>query len=186
MTLAEMKQDIAIRQKKGVHFILASLFIWAAILLVQLSSLPILTKNLLTFVFSTPLLPIAFLISRVINIDFSSQDNPLSKLGLLFSLNQVLYILIAIWVYPTVPNKLVMILAMIYGAHLLPYSWLYESKSYLIMSVFITPAILIIGLIYNPVIIAITMLSFQIIFSILLFKEISTIENLETISQPNI
>ena len=102
MPLAEMKQDIAIRQKKGVHFILASVFIWAAILLVQLSSLPILTKNLLTFVFSTPLLPIAFLISRVINIDFSSQDNPLSKLGLLFSLNQVLYILIAIWVYPTV------------------------------------------------------------------------------------
>jgi len=174
MTLTEMKLDIAKRQKKGIHFILASIFIWGAILIVQLSSLPILTKNLLTFCFSAPLLPIAFIISKIINIDFTSRDNPLSRPGLLFSINQVLYILIAIWVYPTVPDKLVMILAMIYGAHLLPYSWLYDSKSYFYISIFLTPAILVIGIMYNPIVIAAIMLSCQILFSILLFLETKT------------
>lgn len=172
MTLTEMKLDIAKRQKKGIHFILASIFIWGAILIVQLSAFPILTKNLLTFCFSAPLLPLAFIISKIIKVDFTSKDNPLSRPGLLFSINQVLYILIAVWVYPTVPDKLVMILAMIYGAHLLPYSWLYDSKSYFYISIILTPAILVIGIIYNPVIIAAIMLTCQIIFSILLLFEI--------------
>jgi len=42
-------------------------------------------------------------------------------LGVLFSVNQLLYLLIAMWIYPTVPEEMVMVLAMIFGAHLLPY-----------------------------------------------------------------
>ena len=58
-----------------------------------------------------------------------SKDNPLTALGILFSVNQMLYLLIAMWVYAAVPEKFVIVLAMIFGAHLLPYGWLYRSPS---------------------------------------------------------
>lgn len=42
--------------------------------------------------------------------EFSAKDNPLNSLGILFSMNQFLYLLIAMWVYPTVPGKMVMVI----------------------------------------------------------------------------
>jgi hypothetical protein len=172
MRLEEMLVDCATQQKKGLHFILASVIIWTAVFLVHLTSLPILTKNLLTFCFTAPLLPLAYMISRVIKVDFTNKENPLTNLGLLFSLNQMLYLLIAMWVYPTVPEKMVMVLAMIFGAHLLPYSWLYQSMSYRVMSVFISISVLIIGINFPASVVAGTMIIFEIVFSLLLFGEV--------------
>lgn len=83
----------------------------------------------------------------------------------------MLYLFIAMWIYPTVPEKMLMVIAMIFGAHLLPYSWLYKSKTYMILS-FIIPVIsLIIGLKFEPYIIAIVMVIIEIIFSISLIIE---------------
>lgn len=137
MNLEQMRFDCAVKQKKGLHFILASIIIWCTIVAVQLTSLPVLSKNLLTFCISAPLMPLAYMISKLIKVDFTNKGNPLTNLGILFSLNQMLYLLIAMWVYPTVPEKMVMVLAMIFGAHLLPYGWLYKSKSYIILSILI-------------------------------------------------
>lgn len=67
----------------------------------------------MTFCFTAPLMPLAYLISKIIKVDFSNKGNPLTRLGILFSLNQLIYILIVMWVYPTVPDKMVMILAMV-------------------------------------------------------------------------
>ena len=177
MNLEEMRLDCANKQKKGVHFILASIVIWCAVFAVHLTSLPILTKNLLTFCFTAPLMPLAYMISRIIKVDFINKGNPLTNLGLLFSLNQLLYLLIAMWVYPTVPEKMVMILAMIFGAHLLPYSWLYKSKSYLILSVVIPIFVLILGLNSPPYLVAGLMVLFEIIFSLLLYREVRILSN---------
>ena len=105
-------------------------------------------------------------------MDFTNKENPLTNLGVLFSLNQMLYLLIAMWVYPTVPDKMVMVLAMIFGAHLLPYGWLYKSKSYYVFSVLIPIVVLIVGLIFPPHIVAGVMIVFEIIFSILLTFEV--------------
>ena len=142
----ELLLDCATKQKKGLHFILASIIIWIAVWIIHLTSLPILTKNLLTFCFTAPLMPLAYLISRAIKVDFTNKGNPLTRLGLLFSLNQLLYLLIAMWIYPTVPEKMVMVLGMIFGAHLLPYSWLYRSRTYMVMSIVIPISVLFIGL----------------------------------------
>ena len=49
MNLKDLKKDCAQKQKKGIHFIIASVVIWIMVLIVQLTDLPILTKNLLTF-----------------------------------------------------------------------------------------------------------------------------------------
>jgi hypothetical protein len=171
MNLDEIRLDCATKQKKGLHFILASVFIWCAVLVVQLMDIPILTKNLYTFCCTAPLLPLAFFVSKIIKVDFQNKGNPLTKLGVLFSLNQILYLLIAMWVYPAVPEKMLMVLAMIYGAHLLPYSWLYMSKTYIALSIIITISALIVGLNFDPYVLAAMMIGIEVIFSICLYIE---------------
>ena len=172
MNLDEMRLDSAVKQKKGLHFILASVIIWAAVLVIQLTTLPILTKNLLTFCFTAPLVPLAFLISKLIKVDFTNKENPLTTLGILFSINQILYLLIAMWIYNAMPEKMIMVLAMIFGAHLLPYGWLYKSKSYMGLSVIIPIAALIVGLNFAPSVVAGMMAVVEIVFSLLLFIEV--------------
>ena len=75
-------------------------------------------------------MPLAYFVSKLIKVDFQNKGNPLTNLGILFSVNQILYLLIAMWVYGTVPEKMLIVIAMIFGAHLLPYGWLYKSKVY--------------------------------------------------------
>ncbi|WP_294762207.1 hypothetical protein [uncultured Lactobacillus sp.] len=133
--------------------------------------MPILTKNLFTFVCATILLPLSYLVSKLINVDFQNKGNPLTELGIRFSVNQALYLLIAMWIYPTIPEKMLMILAIIFGAHLLPYSWLYRSRVYLVLSILIPFLALIIGLNFEPAILALTMVGIEIIFSLALVWE---------------
>jgi hypothetical protein len=174
-SIDEMRADIARRTKRGISFILASVFIWAAISVVWLLPIPnILAKNLLTFCFAAPLLPIAYVLSRIIKAEFSARENPLNKLGILFSMNQLLYLLIAIWAFAGAPDKMVVIIAIVFGAHLLPFSWLYRSKAYLVIAVIVPILITIIG--WNLAedslfIVPLVMLLVEIIFSLWLFAE---------------
>lgn len=177
MNLEELRLDCSIKQKKGLHFILASIIIWCAVWVIHLTSLPILSKNLFTFCCTAPLMPLAYMISKAIKVDFTNKENPLTNLGVLFSLNQMLYLLIAMWIYQEVPEKMLMVLAMIFGAHLMPYGWLYKSKTYISMSVFIPIVVLIIGLNFKPHIIAAIMILFEIVFSLLLIVEIKKLTN---------
>ncbi len=177
MNLEELRLDCSIKQKNGLHFILASIIIWCAVWVIHLTSLPILTKNLFTFCCTAPLMPLAYMISKAIKVDFTNKENPLTNLGVLFSLNQMLYLLIAMWIYQEVPEKMLMVLAMIFGAHLMPYGWLYKSKTYISMSVFIPIVVLIIGLNFKPYIIAVIMILFEIVFSLLLVVEIKKLTN---------
>lgn len=179
MTLEELRIDCAIKQKKGLHFILASIIIWSAVLVVQMMDIPILTKNLYTFCCTAPLMPIAFFISKIINVDFQNKENPLTNLGVLFSVNQILYLLIAMWIYRAIPEKMVMVIAMIFGAHLMPYSWLYKSKTYKVLSILIPISALIVGLIFQPYILAIVMIVFEVIFSICLIIENKALKQLK-------
>lgn len=173
MNINEMRADIARRGKKGLHFILASIIIWSGVFLIWMLPIEnVLTRNLLTFCITAPLMPIAYLLSRVIKAEFSSVGNPLNNLGLLFSMNQFLYLLIAMWVYPTVPEKMVMVIAMIFGAHLLPYGWLYRSRAYTMMSVLISIGALILGILSTPAVIAAVMVGVEIVFSIWLATEL--------------
>lgn len=171
MSLEELKVDCSKKQKKGIHFIIASIVIWIMVLIVQLTNLPILTKNLLTFCCTAPLLPISFLISKILKIQFQDKSNPLNNLGILFSVNQIIYLLIAMWIYPTMPDKMLMVIAMIFGGHLLPYSWLYSSKTYMLFSIIIPILSLIVGLNFENYVLAIMMIGVETLFSVLLAIE---------------
>lgn len=171
MELNELIKDCARRQKKGLHFILTSILIWAMICAVHLTDMPINTKNLITFCCSAVLFPLAWMLSKVLKIDFEGKGNPLTKAGILFSINQMLYILIVMWVYAAVPEKMVMVYAMVFGAHLMPFSLLYDSRSYMVFSIVVPILSLIVGLIYPPAVLAALMIVIEAVFSACLFQE---------------
>ena len=171
MELNELQKDCARRQKRGLHFILASIVIWELILAVQLTNLTTEQKNLAVFCCSAVLFPLAWGLSKMLKIDFEGKGNPLTKAGILFSINQMLYILIAMWVYAAVPEKMVMVYAMIFGAHLMPFSWLYQSNSYMVFSIIVPIASLILGLMYPPYVLAAIMMVIEAVFSACLFRE---------------
>ena len=170
--LQELMKDCAIRQKKGLHFILASVLIWAVLLVIHLTDFNIELKNLLTFCCSAILFPVAWTLSKLLGIDFEGKGNPLTKAGIIFSVNQMLYILIAMWVYAAVPGKMLMVYAMIFGAHLMPFGWLYQSRSYMVFSIIIPIGMLIVGLIYPPTTVAALMLAIEAVFSLCLHQEV--------------
>jgi hypothetical protein len=64
-----------------------------------------------------------------------------------------------------------MVIAIIFGAHLLPYGWLYKSKTYLFLSVIISVLALIAGLYFEPYFLAIMMIVIEIGFSVSLSIE---------------
>lgn len=99
----ELRLDCALKQKRGLHIILALIIIWLVIAIIHFSSMPILTKNLFTFVCAAVLLPLSYIVTKLINVDFQNRGNLLTELGILFSVNQALYLLIAPWIYPTIP-----------------------------------------------------------------------------------
>lgn len=169
--LDQSRIDLAAKQKRGLHFIIASVIIWLAIAVIYSSAVPILTQNLFVFICAGVLLPMAYGISKILKIDFSDKENPLSSLGILFSVNQLLYLLIAMWIYPTIPDKMLMVIAIVFGAHLMPFSWLYKSKVYLWFSIVIPFFALFIGLTFHPVILAIGMAALETIFIIALVVE---------------
>ena len=122
--LETLRNEIVIKLKKGLPFIGASVVIWLLILIVIILDLPQDKENLLVFCCSCPLLPISWIIGKVIKVDIFDKSNPLGNVGFLFTCNQFLYLLIVMWVFSAVPNNMVMVYAMVFGAHLLPYSWL--------------------------------------------------------------
>ncbi len=170
--VTELKVDNAKKQKRGLHFIMTSVLIWIAIFFINSSNLHVLEKNMFTLFCSMPLVPVAFLISKIIKVDFQNKENPLTSLGIIFSVNQILYILIAMWVYSSMPEKMVMVYAMIFGAHLLPYGWLYRSKTYYASSIIIPVTVLAVGLRESASVIAAMMIGVELLLCACLALEV--------------
>lgn len=164
MNLDELRNDIIVKQKKGLPFICASVVIWLLIVVVTMLELPQMYKNMLIFCCSCPLMPMAWGIGKVIKVDIFDKSNPLGNVGFLFTCNQFLYLLIVMWVFSAVPDKMVMVYAMVFGAHLLPYSWLYKSVSYRIFAIVIPILSLIIGCGFSANYVAVAMLVMEVIF----------------------
>ena len=172
MNLEELRSDISLKQKKGLPFICASVVIWSLIFIVTLFNLPQETKNFLIFCCSCPLLPVAWIIGKAFKIDIFDKSNPLGNLGFLFTCNQFLYLLIVMWVFSAAPDKMVMVYAMVFGAHLFPYAWLYKSISYRVFSIAIPIISLIIGCLLSAHWVALALLMIEIVFVITLFAEV--------------
>lgn len=172
MNLKELKTDLALKQKKGLPFICASVAIWMLITIVIYLKLPLYWTNMLVFCCSCPLLPLSWMIAKALKVNIFDKSNPLGNLGFLFTLNQLIYLLIVMWVFYTVPEKMVMVYAMVFGAHLLPYSWLYQSNAYKVFAILIPIAALFSGSRFPTIILSSGMILMELLFCIILTIEL--------------
>lgn len=166
-----MREDSAIRNKRGIAFIGASIIIWLGISIIQFMDFAIEQKNLYSWFVISLLLPVACMITKALNIKMQNKENPINKAGMLFTMNQILYISIVCWVCAAVPEKMIMILAMVFGGHLLPFGWLYHSKAYVVSSIIVTAGSLMIGCVFPAGVVAVWMLIYEIIFTLWLSLE---------------
>ena len=169
--LEALREDLLTKQRKGLPFILASCVLWALISVVCALNIPVMTRNMLVFCCACPLFPLAMLVGKIIGVNVLEKENPLSKLLILFTCNQFLYLLIVMWVFSAVPEKMVMIHAMVFGAHLLPYSWTYRSKAYVVVSVVIPLVSLVLGIYTGALPVALFVETAVIVFAAVLFRE---------------
>ena len=168
----ELKREAMILQKKGLPFMLASVVIWTAVTIVRMLPVDIMTKNLYTFYCPGLLIPCVLIFSLIIGArPFSRRKNPFNKLGLLNTLNQMLYLLIVMWAFSQKPEAMLMLFAMVFGAHLLPFAWLYESRTYLVTSIVTTLGSMIISIFAPELYVGIFMIVCQIVMCISLLIE---------------
>lgn len=142
-TLNELLEDICLKQKKGLPFILASTCIWLVISVIAFLPLELLARNIATLSCGAMMFPLSFLWSKILKVDLFCKDNALVKGLIIATNNQILYIFICIILMIKAPNLVLPSYALIYGAHLLPYSFFYHSKAYQVLSGLICVVIMI-------------------------------------------
>ena len=168
----ELRREAQTIQKNGAPYMMASVVIWSLITVIRLLPISIYAMNLSAFCSSMLLVPLALIFSKMIGADiFRKTNNPINKLGILCTCNQMLYILIVMWAFSQKPECMLMIYAMVFGAHLLPFSWIYESRTYLVMSLVITIGSLVIGSFLGDVVMGVFLAMCQIVTSTLLLLE---------------
>lgn len=129
--LNALRKDAAIIQKRGLPFMMASVVLWTAITISRIVMTDINAMNFFTFMVSGFLMPVATIFGKLMKADmYRKSDNPVNKLGFLCNINQFLYLPIAMWAFSAHPDSMLLIYAIIFAAHLLPFSWVYDSKIY--------------------------------------------------------
>ena len=166
-----LKIEYAVRQKKGLPFIMASAVLWTIMLFAFLTGLDIATKNIIAMCCSALLMPVGMLFGKIIKVNIFSKENPLSSLSIVAALNQLLYLPIVLWVMYAVPDKMIMVYAMVVGAHFLTYYWVYFSPTYFYASIIIPIVSLILGIYCSQVIVCLAFVAFDILICLLLCLE---------------
>lgn len=174
LNLKNLKEDLAIRSKNGIPFIFAATVVWSLITVIYVLPFELRLKNLLLF-FSTGLMfPLSVLFSNLFKSDWKSETNPLSSIGLVLNLAQLVYYPIVFWAFIKNPSQMVLFFAIIIAAHLFPYGWLYDNKPFTFMSPMMSFTLAVIGwnlsidkLWYIPL----SMVIFLIILNICLYLE---------------
>ena len=169
--LNRLKIEFAYKQKKGLPFIMASAVLWAIMLIAFLTNLDLGTKNIIAMCCSALLMPVGMLFGKIIKVNIFSKENPLSGLSIVAALNQLLYLPIVLWAMYAVPDKMIMVYAIVVGGHFLPYYWIYFSPTYFYASIIIPITSLILGLYTDRFVVCLAFVVFDIIIIILLGLE---------------
>lgn len=181
--LNNWKIEYAVEQKKGLSFIMASAVVWTIMLIAFLTDLDLDTKNMIAMCCSTLLMPVGMLFGKIIKVNIFSNENPLSSLSIVAALNQLLYLPIVLWAMYAVPDKMIMVYAIVVGAHFLTYYWIYFSPTYFYASIIIPILSLIFGIYFSQVIVCLAFVVFDILICILLCLENKQAKNyLDTVT----
>ena len=171
--LNELRKDAAVLQKRGLPFMMASVLLWTAIMLSRIIMTNVNEMNFFTFCTSALLMPLASLFGKLLGADiYRKTTNPINKLGFLCNINQFLYLPIAMWAYSAHPDSMLLIYAIIFSAHLLPFSWVYDSRIYFTAAFVESIGVILIGYRFGYPIAMGFIVIMQIIVCIRLFMQV--------------
>ena len=137
-TIQQLKLQIQAEALKGIDFILAATIMWYCISFIWISSMPLETKCIYTFITGSVLLPLAYLFSKIFKTNWKIKNNALQPLGLWLNFAQIIYFPLLIFILMYQTEYFIMAYAIITGAHLFPYAWFYDSKWYAIVGTLIS------------------------------------------------
>lgn len=159
----ETKIALALSTKRGIPLILAGILFWV-IAGVSGAFLP---QRIAVFVylFGVGLVfPLGILISKIMKIDLFANENPLGALAGLIAGMQVLFAPIIIMLYFLEPDGIPFALGVLTGAHFLPYTWIYNSKAYLFLSISTVITASIVGTIFQNAAFVLTPFAIAVIY----------------------
>ena len=166
-----LKLEYAVKQKKGLPFILSSTVLWMIMLIAFLTKLDIATKNMIAMCCSALLMPVGMIFGKIIKVNIFSKENPLSSLSIIAALNQLLYLPVVLWAMYAAPKKMIMLYAIVVGAHFFTYYWIYFSPTYFYAAIIIPVVSLILGMYFSQVIVCLAFVLFDILICLLLCLE---------------
>jgi hypothetical protein len=144
--LDELRNELSIKSKNGIDFTLAASVIWLVIAYIWTLKFKAYDRSIFVFIVGAPLLPMAFFFSKILKTNWKLSNNPLQPLGLWLNFAQLFYFPFLIFTMIKMPEYFIMVYAIITGAHLFPYGWLYKTKWYPIISGIIVLGALLLGL----------------------------------------
>lgn len=144
--LDKMRIQLSIESKNGIDFTLAATIIWAIIAFIWNSNAEPYTKSVLVFIAGGPMLPLAFMFSRILKTNWKVKDNPLQPLGLWLNFAQLFYFPFLVFILIKSPDYFIMTYSIITGAHFFPYAWFYKTTWYAVFAGLISLGSLLAGL----------------------------------------
>lgn len=144
-TVTTIRNDLSLKSKNGIAFLLSGTIIWTIITIIFLLSIDIFQKNIFLFISTGLMFPMSILMAKLIKADWRVAGHPLNELGLYFNIAQFVYFPFVFWAFIQSPEQMVYFFAIITGAHFFPYGWLYNTKAYYIMAPFISIGVTLIG-----------------------------------------
>lgn len=141
-----LRIELSVKAKNGLNFTLAAGIVWLAIAYVWTLEYSAYNKSVLTFIVGSFMLPMAFLLSKVLKTAWTIKENPLQPLGLWLNFAQLFYFPFLIFVLIKMPESFVMTYVIITGAHFFPYSWYYKTPYFAIFGGIISVGALLLEL----------------------------------------
>ena len=132
--LDKQRKLLSIESKNGIDFTFAATIVWGFIAFIWTLNAEPYDKSILVFIIGGLMLPLALTFSKVFKTRWKVKDCPLQPLGLWLNLAQLLYFPFLVFVLIKMPSYFIMTYAIITGAHLFPYSWLYSTNWYAVFS----------------------------------------------------
>ena len=146
-SLNKLRDELSLKARNGIDFTLSATLIWLLVAVIWSLSIESYYKSVLVFMVSSLLLPTALGLSKLLKTKWKIEENPLQPLGLWLNFAQLFYFPFLIFTLVKMPDYFIMTYAIITGAHLFPYAWLYKTKWYAIFAGVIAVGALILALI---------------------------------------
>jgi hypothetical protein len=148
--LDKLRLELSVKAKNGLDFIVSAIIIWSLISFIWTLSYSDYNKSVLTFIVGGPMLPLAFLLSKVFKTTWKVEGNPLEPLGLWLNFAQLFYFPMLVFVLIMKPEYFVLCYVIITGAHFFPYAWYYNTKAFAVMAGVISLGSMAIALTVQP------------------------------------